>query len=605
MPSSIPNSRFYGWIVAAAAGLVLFVQLGAPALWDDDEPKNSACSLAMLDAHDWVVPTFNGNLRIEKPPLVNWVQMAGFTLCGRNETGARIGSALLTLATCLLTWRIGCELLGPMVGLWGGLAMATCVWTAVGGRAATPDAPLLFLTTLSLFFFVRGWSMNRSGPLTNGPPLKASLPLVSAILIGASCGAAVLAKGPVGIVLPLAAFGLFVCWQGSTELTRSQRVGWQDLFFNGVAILRQCLVPTGVIVITALCVAVPWYGWVGLRTDGEWLRGFLLVHNVGRFAGTMEGHSGSVFYYPITIAVGFFPWSIVLAAMLTHGFFILRDDQQPPPVSQSPHQSRQWPLRLLACWAIAWVGAFSCSGTKLPGYVWPAYPAIALAIGLFLDDWTQGNAIGMRWCPNPANSLALVMRLAWSILAITGAAIVIGLPLASERFAPGAQWLGAVGLIPIAAAVVAWRYQSMHQPHRALAALAVSACLLVTLLASVGAQRVSHSTGTRAMLAELSEPVENCKWACFWNIPPSLVFYAQSRVEKLDTADDVAAHLRASPQAHVVIDSRHEPLVASGIPAGYGVLSRTKTLADYELVLIGPLSDPTHSLVKTTPPAAD
>ena len=75
---------------------MLLVRLGGQALWDDDEPKNAACSLAMLDAGDWVVPTFNGRLRIEKPPLVNWLQIAGFTAFGRNETGARIGSALLT-----------------------------------------------------------------------------------------------------------------------------------------------------------------------------------------------------------------------------------------------------------------------------------------------------------------------------------------------------------------------------------------------------------------------------------------------------------------------------------------------------------------------------
>ena len=139
----MPATRFHGWFVAATAMVVLLVRLGGPALWDDDEPKNAACSLAMLDSHDWVVPTFNGRLRVEKPPLVNWIQSAGFTLCGRNETGARIGSALLTVGTCLLTWQIGYRLLGPTCGLLGGLAMASCVWTAVGGRAVASlgDAP--------------------------------------------------------------------------------------------------------------------------------------------------------------------------------------------------------------------------------------------------------------------------------------------------------------------------------------------------------------------------------------------------------------------------------------------------------------------------------
>jgi 4-amino-4-deoxy-L-arabinose transferase-like glycosyltransferase len=185
----VPAQRFHGWFVALAAALVLLPRLGAPALWDDDEPKNAACSLAMLDRDDWVVPTFNGRLRVEKPPLVNWIQIAGFTLCGRDETGARLGSAVATIGSCLLTWRIGCLLFGPAEGLVGGLAMATCVWTAVGGRAATPDAPLTFLTTLALWLFARGIGPEgRRGGRTR-------LPLGAAVaLLGASCALGIMAQ---------------------------------------------------------------------------------------------------------------------------------------------------------------------------------------------------------------------------------------------------------------------------------------------------------------------------------------------------------------------------------------------------------------------------
>ena len=128
------HPRLHAAFIAMAAACTLLVNLGGPALWDDDEPKNAACSLAMLDSGDWVVPTFNGRLRVEKPPLANWVQMAGFSLCGRNEAGARIGSAVLTIGTCLFTWRIGCSLVGSAGGFLGGLVMATCIWTAIGGR---------------------------------------------------------------------------------------------------------------------------------------------------------------------------------------------------------------------------------------------------------------------------------------------------------------------------------------------------------------------------------------------------------------------------------------------------------------------------------------
>jgi 4-amino-4-deoxy-L-arabinose transferase-like glycosyltransferase len=551
------------------AAVVLLVRLGGPALWDDDEPKNAACSLAMLDAQDWVVPTFNGRLRIEKPPLVNWLQLAGFTVCGRNETGARIGSAVLTIGTCLLTWQIGCMLLGPATGLIGGLAMATCVWTAVGGRAATPDAPLLFFTTLSLFLFVRG-----AGIRAGSAPGELAVPFMSAVGIGAACGAATLAKGPVGLILPLLAFLSFTAWRGRS----SQQAGWMATL-GGIRPLT--------IMFAAVLVAAPWYVWVTVRTDGEWLRGFLFVHNIGRFASAMEGHSGSILYYPVVVAVGLFPWSIVLAAMLAHAAWILRS-----PAADD----RRQPVQLLACWMLAWIGSFSCAGTKLPGYIWPAYPALAIATGLFLADWANGRA-DASWQRllsrehGPERAIGLVMRAAWSILAAAGMALSIGLPVAANRLAPGCEWLGILGLIPLAAALVAWQSQSAGHRHRALAATAVGACLLVTAMASLAAESFSRAQGPRALVARLDASAGAFQWACLWNVPPSLVFYTNARIEKLETADDVASHLRRHPRARVVIDSRQETLVSAILPPDCGVLSRVPTLGEHDFLLIGRLPE--------------
>ena len=108
-------------VISSAA--VLLPGLGTAPLWDDDEPKNAACTMTMLDSGDWIVPTYNGTLRVEKPPLVNWIQIAGVSLFGRNEFGVRIGSTFLTVGTCILTWWSGRLLAGPLVGLLSGLSL--------------------------------------------------------------------------------------------------------------------------------------------------------------------------------------------------------------------------------------------------------------------------------------------------------------------------------------------------------------------------------------------------------------------------------------------------------------------------------------------------
>jgi len=564
----VPAPRFHGWFVVAAAAAVLLFRLGGPALWDDDEPKNAACSLAMLDSGDWVVPTFNGRLRVEKPPLVNWLQIGGYTLCGRNETGARLSSALLTIGTCLLTWRIGCLLLGPAVGLLGGLVMATCVGTAVVGRAATPDAPLTFFTTLAFYLFVCGGGGRDTG--------CTRLSAWSAAGVGMACGAAVLTKGPVGVVLPLVAFLLFAIWRQSGTAG-----GWREKVTNLRPLTILCV---------AMGVALPWYAWVTIRTDGLWLHGFLIVHNVGRFTATMEGHSGSLLYYPGIVAIGLFPWSIVLAAMLAHATAVLRSTRD---------DDRRAATQLLVCWMLAWIGSFSCAGTKLPGYIWPAYPALAIGTALFLVDWARGRVACFDWCPDPGRASELVMRLAWSILALTGLGFTIGLPIAAAQFAPGGEWLGLFGLIPLVAAWIAWQCQSHGARQWSLATVAGGACLFVTLMASIAAESFSHAQGPRTLVEQLREPSQDCRWACLWNVPPSLVFYTGALIEKLDTAADVADHLLRHPLARVVIDSRQEQLVGSVLPTGCGVLARVPTLTNHDYLLIGRLP-----LVPDDPPLA-
>ena len=145
---------------------------------------------------------------------MNWLQLAGFSVAGVNETGARIGSAILTIGTCLLTWDIARRLFDPAVGAWAGVVMATCLWTGIAGRAATPDAPLAFLTTLALASFVRG--VVHAGGLDR--PVR--LPTSAAVATGAAAGAAMLAVAPLWTRSP-AWLGDWIVVPGTVHESRS------------------------------------------------------------------------------------------------------------------------------------------------------------------------------------------------------------------------------------------------------------------------------------------------------------------------------------------------------------------------------------------------
>lgn len=575
--------RLHAAVVAAAAALVLFTNLGGPALWDEDEPKNAACSLAMLDRGDWVVPMFNGRLRVEKPALVNWVHLAGFAIAGRNETGARLGSAILTTLTCLLVWRIGKIGFGAHAGLLAGVAMATCVWTAVGGRSATPDAPLVFFTTLALWCFVTG---QRPALGCRGPGWRSWR---SACACGGALGCAVLAKGPLGLVMPLVAFIAFALWQAwddrASAVPPVSPVRWIPRLWQAVVGLRLPLIAA-----TAAAVALPWYAAVTIRTGGAWLEGFLFVHNFGRFQAPMEGHDGSAFvYYPAVLAIGFFPWSIVLALALVHAAAIVGPTAGP---GEGPTAARRDAIRLMICWLATWVIGFSAAGTKLPGYIWPAYPALAVITGDLLASWAAGEAIRTRWCRVEGATIDGVMRLAWSILFLAGIGIGIGLALASTLGIPALQLLSPIGLIPAAGAVAAWTLQSKGRRQDALGALAISACLVITLLAAVGSDLVGGARAAQRLVNALAARPVAGAWAGFGSVPPSVVFYAADTIPQLHSTEAVSAHLEGRPDAHLLVDARFEMNLPSPLPLGYGVIARERPLFGPGLLVIGPRAAP-------------
>jgi 4-amino-4-deoxy-L-arabinose transferase-like glycosyltransferase len=566
-------NRSPGLLVAALAAVVLLPDLGGPPLWDEDEPRNAACSLAMWSSGDWIVPSFNGRLRVEKPALVNWLHLAGFAVAGPNETGARLGSAVLTLATCLMTWRIALILFRPDVAAWAGVVLATCLWTGITGRAATPDAPLACFTTLALWLFVRaGRTAGPDGLRWRDGPVRLSLN--SAAGIGAACGLAILTKGPVGLVLPLAGLGLFAWWQAVADPGRDgPRV--RRLFHSAVDAWRglRPLVITG----AALAVAAPWYAAVTARTEGEWLREFFLVHNVGRFAAPMEGHSGlTLFYYPLVILVGLFPWSMASALVGWHAVAAVRTTGQASPG-----------MRLLLAWLAAWILPFSLAGTKLPGYVWPAYSALACCIGLFLADWIR----------TPARTTDAWMRVAWAFLIVSGVGLGIGLPLVVHHIAPGGEWLGLVGLIPLAGGLFAWASQSLSSRRAATAAWAATACASVAILVTLGPASLGRTGGARHLLARLPADGISHPIACY-RAPASTSFYAglvaaDGEVAALEEPAEVAAFVAAHPGAPVVVDARWEELVAAELPADYAVMRAVTVLpAAHRLVLFGPTKTP-------------
>src|SRR5262249_39155930 len=129
-------------LLLGVALLLFFPNLGAPSLWDVDEGNNSEAAREMGESGNWVVPTFNYKLRVDKPALLYWLQIGAYALFGVNEFAARFPSALAALATVLLTYELGRRLFDAATGLLAGVVLASTVLFCAVAHFANPDALL-------------------------------------------------------------------------------------------------------------------------------------------------------------------------------------------------------------------------------------------------------------------------------------------------------------------------------------------------------------------------------------------------------------------------------------------------------------------------------
>ncbi len=316
-------------LLGLTAALLLF-RLGDVPLIGPDEPRYARVAIEMSRAGEWVTPTLQGEPWLEKPVLYYWLAGISFRGLGETETAARLPAVLATVVEVVFVAWIGARLYGPGAGLTAGFALATSLLTFAYGRAASMDALVASPVTVAI-----GLIGLRMLGLIGAPAI-----LIAHVFMGL----AMLAKGPVGFVLP----GLVVL----AYLVATREWRW----------LKELLHPLAIFVF--LLVAAPWYVAIILDQGRHFIDVFILDHNLQRFASTAHRHPGPPYYYLPLLLVGLFPWSgLVLPAL----------------GALSPRRFRVDLFVLL--WLLAPLAFFSLAGSKLPGYILPCFPPLALLIG--------------------------------------------------------------------------------------------------------------------------------------------------------------------------------------------------------------------------------
>ena len=329
-------------------GCVLFHVIGTWSipLIDRDEPRFAEASREMIERGDYIVPHFNNQLRLDKPPLAYWAQVASYRIFGENDFAARFPStvAAALVALSILGWgtRIG----GERVGWWAAIIFTLSLQTFIHAKAAVADMWLvLFMTTAhwagyELLFGKR--STPNAQPPLNSDTLGWWLCFYVALALG------FLTKGP-------------IAWTPLLTIVAVKR------FLRDVEVAKYFKFGSGILLM--LAIVALWGVPALMQTNGEFFRVGIGRHVLGRSFGAMEGHGANSLgvyllllpLYFVTVFASFFPWSIKLPS-LTKKLWGERDKVD---------------IYLLSGIGIIFV-VFSLIKTKLPHYTLPAFPLLAL-----------------------------------------------------------------------------------------------------------------------------------------------------------------------------------------------------------------------------------
>jgi 4-amino-4-deoxy-L-arabinose transferase-like glycosyltransferase len=335
-PRSVTISPAYLFLLFLGVSVLLSLGNWALPLIDRDEPRFAEASREMRQTGDLIIPRLNGEDRLDKPPLIYWLQAGAFSVFGESDFTARLPSVLFAAASCVVTAVWAARLYNPRVGLRAAVLFGTCLQVFVHGRAAVADMPMIFFFLLATWI---GWERLHQ---------PASKLLWLGFYLALAFG--FLAKGPVAF-LP----ALF-----PPLLALLMRAPFRPGLFRSVGGLLLVLVVIGLWGVPAL-----------ILTHGQYFEVGIGKHVVMRSLEPMESHGlpgplgylASLPFYFISVFGSFLPWSGLLPAAV---IFLYK----------SPDSKEKY---LLVGISVV-IATFTILQTKLPHYILPSFPLLAIAM---------------------------------------------------------------------------------------------------------------------------------------------------------------------------------------------------------------------------------
>ncbi|MCT6812950.1 glycosyltransferase family 39 protein [Bombella apis] len=345
-----PKFRHYALLAVLAFLAALPGRMSLPPL-DRDEPRYMQATAQMLSSGNFLDIRFQDQPRYLQPAGIYWLEAGAVKaseIITQDETlrheswPYRIPSLLASVCSILLTAWIGTRLFGFSTGLLAAGLLMVAPLFATESRMATIDSTLLLDILCLQALLLCHFTDMQKGRTT---------PCRSSILYWSALGVGMMLKGPIVLIPALGTLiSLSICLR-STALIRQLRAGWGWLL--------------------SVLIVLPWCLGIALVSHGEFFRRAVGHNLLGKIAHPQETHGFPPGYYLLLFLLAFWPGALAAIRSLP-----------------ALWQRRAKPETLfLLCWIIPHWLIFECLATKLPHYVLPTYPAIAILVAASLTVW--------------------------------------------------------------------------------------------------------------------------------------------------------------------------------------------------------------------------
>lgn len=338
----------YLFILIAIGMILYFSLLGLRGLCEPDEGRYAEIAREMIEKKDYLIPRLNYIKHMHKPPLAYWLVAASFGLFGMNEFTARLPVAILAVSGLIITFFFAVlTVKNKKAAFLSSLVLATSLQYFIWSQVLAADMIFSFFIYLALFGFFCWY--------TSTPKRKALVWRYRGkenciYIFYLSLAFAFMVKGPVAVIIPALIILTFAGFVKEWDLFRRIKL------LKGSALF--------------LLIAVPWFVYVCLKNPGL-LNYFVFNQSLGRLFSTVHGREGNMFYFVPVLIIGFLPWILFLPSA------VLR---------YKPWRKEDKIWLFFSLWIIVPLVFFSFSRSKLPGYILPVYPAMAIMVGSYIYE---------------------------------------------------------------------------------------------------------------------------------------------------------------------------------------------------------------------------